>query len=407
MSRTLRWTVGLSILCIFFYLALTYAFYANVATRVLGANDYYSRWEGARQFFLNGLDPYSDQVTQQIQTGMFGHVVPPNQDQVAFAYPFYAVFFTYPFISMPFALASSFWIGLLIMLIGGAAIALAIHFEWRLSVFALLGVLGFALFGYPSLRGIFLGQYVLITTACLAFSLLLLKHEQDTWAGFLLALATVKPHIMIVVLMVILAWGAWHRRWRLFVGFSATMTFLVFASLLALPAWLGEFVGAVGHYQNYIELGPPIQVLFENVLPVTPADNLAFIFTVLLYGGLLYQLWRTLGLSWRNFVPTIELALIVTTMTMIRTATTDQTLLLVPWLHWLGNLTRAGRSGQALLIASGILVLPWLLFLTTIQGNQEAPIATTGMVTLTLIAYVMIYWREWVPARRVRESNPV
>ena len=56
------------------YCVLAYGFYEGIASRVPGANDYFSRWLGAREFFLRGIDPYSDAATQQIQIGMYGRL---------------------------------------------------------------------------------------------------------------------------------------------------------------------------------------------------------------------------------------------------------------------------------------------------------------------------------------------
>ena len=408
-SPTARRQIGLVfILIVLLYLVLAFAFYAGIASKVLGANDYFSRWMGARLFFQQGLDPYSEQVTQQIQLGMFGQLVPPNQDQVAFAYPFYAVFFTYPLLNLPFALASSFWIALLFMLIGAAAIVLALHFDWQPSVWWFPALLAFALIPYPSMRGFFLGQYALLVTACLAFALLLIKQGRDDWAGCLLAICTVKPHIIVVVLAVILGWGAWHRRWGLIRGFAAVLAVLVLASMVFLPGWIGEFVQAVGRYKGYTDLGPPIQVLCETFLPLAVADPLSTLLSILLFGALGYGWWRTRGTTWNDFLPTVELALIVTTMAMIRTATADQTLLLVPWVHWLSTWVRSGRQRLALLTGGVVMVAPWILFLTTLgPDSKEAPIATTATVTLTLLAYLVIHRNHWFPVRRTEVSENV
>ena len=214
---------------------------------------------------------------------MFGRLVPASQDQVAFAYPFYAAFFAYPFITLTFTWAASFWIALLIMFIGGAAIALALNFEWRPSPLGLVGLLAFALLAYPSVRGFFLGQYALLVTAFLAFGLLLLKGRRDEWAGCVLALSTVKPHIVMVALAIILSWGALHRRWGLIRGFLAMLVLLLIASAFFLPDWVLEFLQAVGRYKSYTDLGPPIQVLSESLLPTSLADPLSNLLSILLF----------------------------------------------------------------------------------------------------------------------------
>lgn len=402
-----RQVVILSIALLLIYLALAYAFYVGVASKVLGANDFYSRWMGARALFLDGQDPYSDAVTRQIQMGMYGRLARPDEDQVAFAYPLYATFFTLPFIALPYAFAESFWIALLIMIVVSAGIVLARLFSWPLSPVGLLLLIAFVLTFYPTLRGIFLGQFILLVFTSLALGLWLMMRGYDEWAGWVLAVSSVKPHIAILALAVILSWSFMQRRWRLIRGFVSGMAVLVLSATLLLPSWPREFIGALGAYQSYIQIGPPIQVLGELLLPAAWAGIVALAFSVLLFGVLFYRWLRTIGSDWIGFLPTVELAMIVTTMVMIRTATTDQTMLLIPWIHWFSRLARDGRGKWAVLIGSVLIVLPWSVFLSTVQGNQEAPIATTTAALLTLIAYVIIYRRDWIRVRRVGTAENV
>jgi hypothetical protein len=61
--------------------------------RPIGNNsDLYPRWLGTRELLLHGRDPYSADVTRQIQIGYYGRQLDPKKpadpiDQVAFAYP--------------------------------------------------------------------------------------------------------------------------------------------------------------------------------------------------------------------------------------------------------------------------------------------------------------------------------
>jgi hypothetical protein len=382
-----RRVILLAIVGLGLYLLLAYAFYAGVASRTLGANDFYSRWMGARALFLQGQDPYSPEVTQEIQRGMYGRLARPDEDQVAFAYPLYVVFFVAPFVALPYAWAESFWIALLIVLVVSAGIGVARMFELPLAPFGLLALLAFVLTFYPALRGIFLGQFTLIVFASLAFGLACIRAGQDAWAGVILSATVIKPHIALIPLAVIVVWALVQRRWRLVRAWFVAIGTLVLLATVFLPMWVFEFVGAVNAYSSYITIGPPIQVLSEAFLPGDWARLVSFALSVVLLGVLVYRVARTVQAAWLDFMPTLELALIVTTMVMVRTATTDQTLLLVPWIHWLANLARAGRRGLAVLIGLGVVVIPWAIFLTTLRGNQEAAIATTGVVTLTLVGY--------------------
>jgi hypothetical protein len=158
-------------------------------------------------------------------------------------------------------------------------------------------------------------------------------------------------------------------------------------SFLMLPGWLGEFVGAVRAYQTYIQIGSPVQVLSELFLPSPWAQVVVWLAVLAFFGAIANQWRQTIHSSWNTFLPTVELAMLVTTAVMIRTATTDQAMLLLLWIHWLALLARSGNGGMAIFVAVGVVFFPWLVFLTTLTGSQEAPIATTTVVVLTLIGY--------------------
>src|SRR4051794_38817837 len=71
-------------------------------------SDLYPRWLGARELLLHGRDPYSAEVTREIQAGYYGRQLDPNRDgdpkdQQGFAYPAYVVFLLAPVIKLPFA----------------------------------------------------------------------------------------------------------------------------------------------------------------------------------------------------------------------------------------------------------------------------------------------------------------
>ena len=70
-------------------------------------SDLYPRWLGSRELLLHGRNPYSPEVTRDIQAGYYGRVLDPSRaedprDQQAFAYPLYVVFYLAPTIRVPF-----------------------------------------------------------------------------------------------------------------------------------------------------------------------------------------------------------------------------------------------------------------------------------------------------------------
>src|SRR6185437_5013034 len=81
---------------------------AVTSGRPVGNNsDLYARWLGAREALLRGADPYSAEMTDEIQKGFYGRKLNPQSfnDSLAsesFAYPLYVVFLLAPTIAIPF-----------------------------------------------------------------------------------------------------------------------------------------------------------------------------------------------------------------------------------------------------------------------------------------------------------------
>src|SRR5450759_437283 len=80
-------------------------------------SDLYPRWIGAQELLLHGRDPYSPEVTREIQAGYYGRPLDPSRpddpgDQEGFAYPVYVVFCLAPTIGLPFAILhkACYWV---------------------------------------------------------------------------------------------------------------------------------------------------------------------------------------------------------------------------------------------------------------------------------------------------------
>src|SRR5437660_9987810 len=69
-------------------------------------SDLYPRWLGAREFLLHHRNPYSPEVTREIETGYYGRTLDPGRvedprDQQGVAYPVYVVFLLAPTVHLP------------------------------------------------------------------------------------------------------------------------------------------------------------------------------------------------------------------------------------------------------------------------------------------------------------------
>lgn len=238
--------VIVALLIIAMYFVLAYGIFAALTQYTLGGNDFYSRWMGARELLLRSQDPYSDDVTREIQMGMFGQLVPPEQDQVAFAYPLYVTMILAPLVTLSYAQAQALWMALLVFSIICGSLVLTQLYRMPRHPMILAPLFFASILFYPAVRGTFNGQVSIVSYLFLVFSVWAIDLKADVTAGIFLAFATVKPQPMVFLVPVVMAWAVWHRRSKIVVTAIGALGGLVAISLALVPTWLIEFVAAIG-----------------------------------------------------------------------------------------------------------------------------------------------------------------
>jgi hypothetical protein len=354
-----------------------YVTYAVFTSKFPGANDFYSRWAGGRAFLIDGLNPYSDEVTRRIQLGMYGHLAGEGADQVAFAYPMYTIYLFFPLSLIPsYPQAQALWQAILEF-----ALLLAVFFtfriyRWRPKPWLLAVTCFWSVLFYPGARSIILGQFAIVVFAFIALALWAVKEDKDIVAGSCLALSTIKPQMVFLLIPLLLLWAIYHRRWQLLGSFIVSMIVLVLSSLLLVPTWPADFLAWMIKYPSYTAIGSPIWTLTHYFSPQlgTPAEIVIFL---LVLGHLLYT-WRgVVNGSWLEFNWVVAMTLIVTNLIALRTATTNYVVLLMPAFIIFKTLDRRFQRRGAVLIALIELLLLvgfWVLFAATVVGNYEHPI---------------------------------
>src|SRR5574337_866955 len=110
MTFSRRWIVMLALAAVAALAIYTWITHDVFTSRVPGANDFFSRWAGARLFFTRGWDPYGTDTSLWIQNAIYRHPAQPNEDPSLFAYPFYTVFLVAPYALLPtYAWAQASW----------------------------------------------------------------------------------------------------------------------------------------------------------------------------------------------------------------------------------------------------------------------------------------------------------
>jgi hypothetical protein len=389
-TRRTRGIIAVTLLLLF--AADVAATYAAFTSRVPGANDFYSRWEGAHAFWIDGLNPYSDEVTRRIQIGIYGRPARGDEDPGPFAYPFYTVFALWPLVGLPYAWVQAIWLSVLEFALAGIALMSLSLLRWRAGPLALAAAILFALFFYHGARAILLGQFAVVVAALVIGAFLAMRSDHDALAGVLLAFSTIKPQMIFLIVPYVLLWSVARRRWRVVGAFALSIAILFGLSFLMLPTWLGDFLRQLGNYTSYTSIGSPVWVIVQYYLGlgdlgeaiVSGAIGLALIGVWAWTTRLVYvpavapdELARDVSYGWGTFQWVCGLTLIASNLIALRTATTNYVILYPAlWLVARAIVDRSPQWGRWIVTAGAVALLIglWALFAATVVGKQEHPL---------------------------------
>lgn len=390
---------------------LTVSFVHDTFTsKIPGANDFYPRWKGATLLLEEGINPYSTQATQHIQMDIYGRLAQPDEDQVAFAYPLYTVFLLAPLVllDISYAMASAIWIvGLLAALYLGFVLSARLLLPRMPAWFTMIFFLWAILF-YNSIRTLVLGQFAGLIFLLVVATLLALRRGHDVLAGFLLAVATVKPQMTLFLAVGLLLWSFRFSRFRFATGFLGTLAFLATMSFAILPSWLGDFLHQINNYMDYTATGPPVWVIAGYYFPQL-GRSVEIGLTLLILIVLLLTWFR---LSRRDhaddvLLPLAAATLLIGELIVPRTATTNQIVLFIPimWIVGRAIAQDALSHGWLVCLMFGTLVTGWLMFLQTHVGIWESPIMFLLLPGMALSLIVWEFHRTSKPVSSQRTQT--
>lgn len=410
--RTLPGTLTLLLSVGFFgalFIGMVILTHTVLTSQFPGHNDFLSRWEPARGFWLEGINPYSDQATENIQQVIYGRAALPGEDEGLFVYPFYTVFYVWPLVYLPYS-----WAAAIIMVVMEAALIAALLLllsivHWRAAPGVLVGMLLWTLFFYPAMRGLVLGQLGLLVYALEILALWALYKGQDRLAGAALALSTFKPQMGYLIVPFLLLWALRERRGRFLAGFAAVFGLLIAASFVLLPTWVADWFHQVQQYPDYTDVGSPVWVL-ANLTALEPGEVggrwivtndigqvIEPILTVGLY-ALLAWAWFIVLVQRRQerWLWTVTLTFIITHIVAPRTATPHFILFVLPLVFLSQHIRQTNRHAGAILLVLwlALLIVPWAQFFATVNGDFEHPTLFLPL-PLFFFGWVIATYRVW------------
>jgi hypothetical protein len=365
-------------------------------------SDLYPRWLGARELLLHHRDPYGPELTREIQIGYYGRTLDPTRphdplDQQGFAYPLYVVFFFAPTVALPFPLVQAGFRWLLIFLTAATVLLWLHSLRWRPSRATTTALVILTLGSFPVLQGIKLQQLSLLVAGLFAGCVALLVGGRFFTAGVLLALATIKPQLVLLLAAWLLLWAVsdWSQRRNFVWGFAATLGILCGAAEYVLPGWLGHFRESIAAYRQYTGGA-------ESVLDVLVSPGWGNMLAALALLALLLMGWRLrrVPIDSMSFRWMLVLILAVTVMVVPKSAPYNQVLLLPGILlivrDWKLLWTKSRVTRTVALIAGLLISWPWLaaVFLTmasmflpneSVQKAWAVPLYSSLMIPIGVV----------------------
>ncbi len=399
----------LGICCLFLASVALYALILQtfVLPHYPGGIDFYTVWKAAQALFLLHHNPYSQQVTQAIQQGIYGHPLTTPQGEYLFVYPLPFLLLVFPIAWMPFISALAWWLSFL--QIGSIVILIRFLNQYHLGRRPLTRAL-YILWGlliYPSMVAFWVGQPAILVFMLFGLAWWAFSHQRDWPAGMCLGLLLIKPQVIILPMCFLLMYALSRRRYKVLVGWAGVSVVLLIASFLVWPTWVAGFLANTDQYANTTEaLSHDVSALqlFTDAAGA-PLNAILLAGVIIILALLLLSVWvRALKEKSNQF----ELALV---MTVLFQATAlphqhapNQMLLIIPSLYVLKQLDDRRAYFFLGLFAISALLIPWLirvLIPNPYTGDQWI------LVPIPLLLTAALVFIRKVPAKDKPDSAPI
>ncbi len=367
--------------------------YVNVTHGRLKAQmgDLYPRWVGTRELLIHKRDPYSPEVSHEIQIGFYGRAIEQDYERPAqeivdeqrFVYPIFVVFLLAPTVHLDFSQLQA-WTPAVLALITAASVWLWMSIlRWKQPVWLTVSLTLFVLASPQVAQGLRLRQFGLLVAFLVALAAWCASRRQYLLAGILLAFSTVKPQMVVLIIAWFLMWGLGElrTRWTLVAGFAGTLGLLIGIGEVLLPGWPIEFLQGLEAYRRYFPTTSPLRLLL--------GDWVGGAISILIVIGYFAFAWknRKASANSADFVATLALVFIVTALVLPLLTPYNQILLLLPTLLILREWKNVPRIGQ---IAFSALVL-WPCATALLLLAHPPLIESTSRLPLLPASLALLY----------------
>jgi hypothetical protein len=392
----LTWILAI-VLGLALFAILTWSNYQYVKDNP-GGNDFLVHWVGTRTLLTEGISPYGDETAERIQTLAYGRPALPGEHELRVAYPLYSIVVFFPFAMFKnYLLARALWMTTLeigLVLLSVVCMRMA---DWKPGLLTLAMFLVFTVFWYHALRPLINGNAVILVALAVAGAVLALRSGGDELAGVLLAFSTIKPQVVVVLVLFLLYWGFKQKRWKFVGWFFGTLVLLSASAALLVPDWIWQNFVEVVRYPGYNPPGTPGSALATWMPGIGTRIGWAITGVMIL---LLLVEWFIAARrnEYRNLLWVVCLTMVAAQWVGIQTdpgnfIVTMPALVLIfavfeeRWRH----------AGRWMVLGSMVLLFAslWAIFLQTVSYGDQPVQSPIMFFPLPAFELVMLYWVRW------------
>jgi hypothetical protein len=366
-----------------------------------GGNDFLVYYTAARALLHEGESPYSDRVAARIQEQVYGGPAAEGQHQLRFVYPLYSMVLFAPFaVISNFAAARAVWMTALEAVIFLLALLNLRLSRWKPPFWLKAVYFVFSLTWYHAVRGLINGNAVLVIALLITLFILSVRSERFVLSGIVLALATIKPHLLFLPVFYAMVWAFTKRHWSLIGSFFAALVALTGVSMLFVPEWILQNLGEILKFPEY----NPALTLGEILGGWLPGirEQATWAPTVIL--GLIMVLeWRSSrDGSFNRFLWTFCFTLVISQWIGIPTDPGNFIILFPALVIVLSAWTKRWKEYGNLAAGSALAILwggIWWIFLSTVEMDYQPIQSMIMFIPLPAFLFLGLYWvKYWITA---------
>jgi cell division protein FtsW (lipid II flippase) len=253
----------------------------------------------------------------------------------------------------------------------------------------------FSVLWYHAMRPLILGNAVILIALGLTGVFLAIKYKADELAGVLLAFTTIKPQVVLVIVVFILFWAFSQNRKRLVWWFLIALVLLSASAMLLIPDWMLQNLREILRYPGYNPPGTPAAAL-ASWWP-TVGSRIGELISAACIVIVLVEWWFARKGGYRRFLWTACLTLVASLWIGIQTDPGNFIVAMPALVLCLSELTERWKAGAAasVVIMLALLIGLWALFITTVQYSYQPIQSPVMMFPLPAVLFVLLYWVRW------------